>query len=72
MIVVVGCGVAGLSCAVLLAEAGHQVEIWARALPPRTTSNVAAAFWYPYQAFPRDRVLGWARASYRRFEALAG
>lgn len=72
MIVVVGCGVAGLTCAVLLAEAGHAVEIWAAALPPRTTSNVAAAFWYPYQAFPRARVLGWSRASFRRFAALEG
>jgi D-amino-acid oxidase len=72
VIVVVGCGVAGLSCAVLLAEAGHAVEIWAAALPPRTTSNVAAAFWYPYQAFPRERALRWAGVSYRRFVALAG
>lgn len=71
VIVVVGCGVAGLSCAVLLAEAGHAVEIWAAALPPRTTSNVAAAFWYPYQAFPRERALSWAGVSYRRFVALA-
>jgi D-amino-acid oxidase len=72
VIVVVGCGVAGLSCAVLLAEAGHDVEIWAAALPPRTTSNVAAAFWYPYQAFPRERALRWAGVGYRRFVALAG
>ena len=71
MIVVVGCGVAGLSCAVRLAEAGHAVEIWAASLPPRTTSNVAAAFWYPYQAQPRARVLGWARVSYQRFGPLA-
>lgn len=63
---------AGLTCAVLLAEAGRPVEIWAAALPPRTTSNVAAAFWYPYGAFPRDRVLAWARVSYDRFTALAG
>lgn len=62
---------AGLSCAVLLAEAGHAVEIWAAALPPRTTSNVAAAFWYPYQAFPRERALRWAEVSYRRFVTLA-
>lgn len=62
---------AGLSCAVLLAEAGHAVEIWAAALPPRTTSNVAAAFWYPYQAFPREQALRWAEVSYRRFRSLA-
>lgn len=63
---------AGLSCATLLAEAGHDVEIWAAALPPRTTSNVAAAFWYPYQAFPRERALRWAGVGYRRFVELAG
>lgn len=71
MIIVVGCGVAGLSCAVLLAEAGHRVEIWTKTRPPLTTSNVAAAFWYPYQAFPRERVVQWARLSHRRFRALA-
>lgn len=47
------------------------VEIWAAALPPRTTSNVAAAFWYPYQAFPRERALRWAGVGYARFVALA-
>ncbi|MEM7160361.1 MAG: FAD-dependent oxidoreductase [Myxococcota bacterium] len=71
MIVIVGCGVAGLSCGILLAEAGHEVEIWAEHLPPHTTSNVAAAFWYPYQAAPVDRVLGWARASRRTFGRIA-
>ncbi|MCA9655982.1 MAG: FAD-binding oxidoreductase [Myxococcales bacterium] len=70
MIVVVGCGVAGLTCAVLLAEAGHEVEIWSTSRPPRTTSNVAAAFWYPYHVYPRERVIGWARTSYRRFREL--
>lgn len=71
VIVVVGCGVAGLTCAVLLAEAGQTVEIWAAARPPRTTSNVAAAFWYPYRAFPRERALHWAQVSYHRFMDLA-
>lgn len=71
MIVVVGCGVAGLSCAVTLAEAGYEVEIWTRSRPPQTTSNVAAAFWYPYQAFPRERALGWAKHSYTRFVELS-
>jgi D-amino-acid oxidase len=59
-IVVVGCGVTGLSTGIRLLEAGHEVTIWARDLPPNTTSNIAAAIWYPYRAFPRERVLAWA------------
>lgn len=70
-VVVVGSGVAGLSCAYALASAGASVRIVARSVPPATTSNVAAAFWYPYCAFPRPRVLGWAARSWRRFAELA-
>ena len=36
-----------------------------------TTSSVAAAVWYPYRAYPFERVLGWAEASYDEFVALA-
>ena len=36
-----------------------------------TTSSVAAAVWYPYRAYPYERVLGWAEASYHEFVALA-
>lgn len=70
-IIVVGSGVSGLSCALELAQAGHRVSIWTAALPNRTTSRVAAAFWYPYRVDPPDRVLGWAIRSYRRFTTLA-
>src|SRR5262249_38063986 len=49
-ILVIGCGVSGLTCGVRLLEAGHRVTIWARDLPPNTTSNVAAAVWEPYRA----------------------
>ncbi|MEZ4383789.1 MAG: FAD-dependent oxidoreductase [Nannocystaceae bacterium] len=70
-VIVIGCGVAGLSSARLLQEAGHRVEIWARELPPRTTSSIAAAFWYPYRVFPRARVATWADDSYAAFAALA-
>ncbi len=67
---VLGGGVSGLTTATALAEAGFDVEVWAAELPPNTTSNVAAAFWYPYRAFPEQRVLGWATTAYTRFAAL--
>lgn len=44
---VLGCGVVGLSTARLLQRKGFEVMIYARDLPPETTSNVAGASWYP-------------------------
>lgn len=70
-VIVIGAGVVGLTCAVRLAEAGHDVAVLARDLPGETTSSVAAALWYPYRADPPERVLGWAAASYRTFEEIA-
>lgn len=68
---VLGGGVSGLTCAVALRARGHDVTLVAERLPPLTTSNVAAAFWYPYKADPPERVLGWARTSHARFAALS-
>ncbi|MGZ4438694.1 MAG: FAD-dependent oxidoreductase [Nocardioidaceae bacterium] len=70
-VLVVGAGVVGLSCAVRLLEAGHRVDVIARDLPLETTSAVAAAFWYPYRAYPFERVAAWSAAGYRALEALA-
>ena len=67
-VVVVGAGVVGLTCAVRLAETGHDTHVLARDLPLETTSAVAAAMWYPYLAQPRDAVTRWAA---RSFEVLA-
>lgn len=68
---VIGSGVSGLTSALCLVESGFEVEIWAREFPPHTTSNVAAAIWYPYKAGPADKVERWARESYVRFRELA-
>ncbi|HYO39671.1 MAG TPA: FAD-dependent oxidoreductase [Nocardioidaceae bacterium] len=71
-VIVVGAGVVGLSCAMRLLEAGHDVDVVARDLPLETTSAVAAALWYPYRAYPYELVTGWSRTSYAEFEELAG
>lgn len=66
-VLLLGAGVSGLSTAILLRQAGYDVRIWARDLPPDTTSNRAAAIWYPYLAQPREKALRWAAASYAYF-----
>lgn len=70
-VLVLGAGVSGLSSAHELAAAGHRVTIWAREDPLESTSAVAAALWYPFEAGPPERVGPWAERSYRRFLALA-
>jgi D-amino-acid oxidase len=67
-ILILGCGVSGLSCGIRLLEAGHRVAIWARDLPPNTTSNQAAAVWFPYLAQPMQRVGPWAKRSFEVFK----
>lgn len=70
-VTVVGAGVVGLTCAVRLLEEGHRVDVLARDLPLETTSAVAAAIWYPYRAFPTERVLAWSARSYEAFAELS-
>ncbi len=71
-VTVVGAGVVGLSCAVRLAEAGHEVDVLARDLPLETTSAVAGGLWMPFLAEPRAAVTRWARQTFVAFARLAG
>ena len=53
---VLGCGVIGLSTARLLQRKGFQVTIYAKDLPPETTSNVAGALWAPVSVYEENKV----------------
>lgn len=59
-ILVLGAGVSGLSTGILLLKEGYRAHIWAKDLPPNTTSNIAAAFWYPYLCNPREKATKWS------------
>lgn len=68
-ILVIGCGVNGLTTGLSLLEAGHSLQIWAKELPPDTTSNRAAAIWYPYKA-TAPNVSQWGTKGYETFKLL--
>src|SRR6185369_12629323 len=77
---VLGCGVVGLSTARLLQLRGYSPVIYAREMPPLTTSNVAGGLWDPVTVYDHDRVTPEfkrqfgeaARFSFRRYQSLAG
>ncbi len=77
---VLGCGVVGLSTARLLQLRGYNPVIYAREMPPLTTSNVAGGYWDPVTLFDSERVtpefrrqlVTAARFAIQRFQSLAG
>ena len=62
-ILILGAGVSGLSTGIVLLQKGYKVIIWAKDLPPNTTSNKAAAFWYPFLCNPKDKAAIWAKTT---------
>ncbi|MGH6658813.1 MAG: FAD-dependent oxidoreductase [Sphingomicrobium sp.] len=79
-VAVLGSGVMGLSTARLVQEAGFPVTIYAAALPPDTTSNIAGGQFHPFALYREDSVTpAWKtqflRAldySWRRFQIMVG
>lgn len=79
-VAVIGSGVMGLSTARLAQEAGFSVTIYAAALPPDTTSNIAGGQFHPFGFFRADSVTPefkqqYLRAldfSWRRFQIMVG
>ena len=55
-VAVLGCGAVGLATARLLQEAGFDVTIYTKELPPDTTSNVAGAAWSPFLVADPERI----------------
>lgn len=79
-VAVIGCGALGLTTARLVQEAGFPVTIYAKALPPHTTSNIAggqieAAYLYKEEMVTpewRAQLLAAMDYSWRRWQIMIG
>ena len=79
-VAVLGAGAVGLSNAVLLQEAGFDVTIYTKALPPETTSNIAGGQWFPAFLFDEEKrtpqfdaqLVAAANYAYRRYQIMVG
>jgi glycine/D-amino acid oxidase-like deaminating enzyme len=76
---ILGCGAVGLATARLLQKRGRRVTIYAKDLPPNTTSNIAGAQWSPAEVSDPTRTPEFteqltraARISHRYFQELVG
>jgi len=68
---VIGAGVSGLTTAICLAEAGHDVTVAAAQPPPQTTSVAAGAIWGPHLVGMDERVARWGSVTMARLTELA-
>ncbi len=79
-VAVLGAGIVGLTTARLVQEAGYPVTLYAAALPPETTSNIAGGQWAPSTLYRESAVTDTWRAQYaaalayswRRFQIMTG
>lgn len=67
----IGAGVNGLSSGIRLLENGWKVTIWASEFSPNTTSDVAAALWYPFLSAPVEKTDRWGSDTYSVLEHLS-
>ena len=70
-VAILGAGVSGLTCGVVLAERGNRTTIFAEEFGQQTTSGAAAALWFPYDVEPANKVIPWALETFRTLIDLA-
>lgn len=68
---VVGAGVSGLSSAIRLLENDWRVTIWSSKFSPNTTSDIAAALWYPFLSAPLEKTTIWGSETYEVLKVIS-
>ncbi|GAA4762630.1 FAD-dependent oxidoreductase [Stakelama sediminis] len=70
-VAVLGAGVIGLTTARLVQQAGFPVTLYAKALPPDTTSNIAGGQWFPSLLYKRSQLTPQFAAQLKQAAAYA-
>jgi len=68
---IVGAGVSGLSSGICLLEDGKDVTILSSEFSPNTTSDIAAALWYPFLSAPVEKTNIWGARTYDTMKLLS-
>ena len=68
---IVGAGVSGLSSGICLLEDGKDVTILSSEFSPNTTSDIAAALWYPFLSAPVEKTNHWGARTYDIMKLLS-
>ena len=68
---VVGAGISGLSTGIRLLENGWKVDIWSSEFSPNTTSDIAAALWYPFLSAPIEKTHSWGSLTFDYLKELS-
>jgi D-amino-acid oxidase len=78
-VAILGCGAVGLATARLAQEAGFNVTIYTKGMPPETTSNIAGGQWLPASVYDSEKTLtpeftqqfvAAAQYGYRRYQIM--
>lgn len=67
-VLVVGCGIVGLTTAIKLQEKGFKVKIIAEEPYNKTLSSKVAAIWFPFEIYPKEKVNKWSALTYKEYQ----
>jgi len=68
---IIGAGINGLSSGIKLLENGLKATIWSSSFSPNTTSDIAAAYWYPFLSAPVEKTNMWGSKTYDVLKKLS-
>jgi len=67
-VTVVGCGIVGLTTAIMLQNNDYEVTILAKEKYPKTLSSKVGAIWFPFEIQPKEKANNWASLSYNKYQ----
>lgn len=67
-VLVIGCGIIGLTTAIKLQEKGFKVTIIAKEPFNKTLSSKVGAIWFPFEIQPKEKANKWSALTYQEYQ----